>query len=228
MDNRIFRRATIALAAVVAVYGIAATPAAAESPNYVAPVAQPPAGTGVTNQNPDNQFHQLFASWDSAPKQPRSIVNTVSIPSLAPVADYRVTSPFGMREHPILGGERAHKGIDLAAPRGTPVYAPADGVVERAGPFSSYGNYIAIEHGADMETRYGHLSRIVVSAGETVKKGELIGYVGSTGRSTGPHLHYEVRVDGHAVNPAPYMEAHGDPTAPMLAMMDSGPDDDGE
>ena len=225
MDNRIIRRATVVLAASAAVFGIAATPASAESPNYVAPVAQPAAGTGVTNQNPDTQFHQLFASWSAQQSQPRTIANSVAIPSRTPVNNFRVTSPFGEREHPVLGGLRMHKGIDLAAPRGTPVYAPADGVVERAGPFSSYGNYIAIEHGADMETRYGHLSKVAVHAGETVKKGQLIGYVGSTGRSTGPHLHYEVRVDGHAVNPAPYMEAQGDPTAPMLAMMDNSDDD---
>ena len=110
-----------------------------------------------------------------------------------------------MRTHPVTGGRRAHKGIDLAAPTGTPVYATADGMVERANWFSSYGKFIKIDHGASMETRFAHLSRISVSAGERVKKGQLIGYVGSTGRSTGPHLHYEVRIDGRAVNPMPYM-----------------------
>jgi len=110
-----------------------------------------------------------------------------------------------MRSHPVLGGRRQHHGIDLAAPTGTPVYATADGVIGRADWYSSYGLYISINHGAAMETRYAHLSRLAVAAGDTVKKGDLIGYVGSTGRSTGPHLHYEVRVEGVAVNPLPYM-----------------------
>ena len=122
-----------------------------------------------------------------------------------PLNDSRLTSSYGMRTHPVTGGRRAHKGIDLAAPTGTPVYATADGYVERANWFSSYGKYIQIDHGAEMETRFAHLSGIEVSAGQRVKKGQLIGYVGSTGRSTGPHLHYEVRIAGKAVNPTPYM-----------------------
>ena len=88
---------------------------------------------------------------------------------------------------------------------GTPVYATADGIISRADWYSSYGLFISVNHGAAMSTRYAHLSRLAVAAGDNVKKGDLIGYVGSTGRSTGPHLHYEVRVDGVAVNPIPYM-----------------------
>jgi murein DD-endopeptidase MepM/ murein hydrolase activator NlpD len=122
-----------------------------------------------------------------------------------------------MRTHPVLGGARAHKGIDLAAPVGTPVYATADGIVERADWFSSYGLYVAIEHGSNLETRYAHMSRLAVAAGERVKKGEVIGYVGSTGRSTGPHLHYEVRVSGAAVNPIPYMAETGNAGGTALA-----------
>ena len=118
----------------------------------------------------------------------------------------------------MLGGIRQHKGIDMAAPSGTPIYATADGIVEKAEWFSSYGNFIAIEHGADLETRFGHLSRIAVSAGQRVHKGDLIGYVGSTGRSTGPHLHYEVRVDGQAVDPTPYMSESGGQHAFAMAM----------
>jgi murein DD-endopeptidase MepM/ murein hydrolase activator NlpD len=112
---------------------------------------------------------------------------------------------------------RAHKGIDLAAPVGTPVYATADGTVERADWFSSYGLYVAIEHGSDLETRYAHMSRLAVAAGERVHKGEIIGYVGTTGRSTGPHLHYEVRVAGEAVNPIPYMAETGNAGGVALA-----------
>ena len=116
-----------------------------------------------------------------------------------------MTSSYGMRTHPVLGGRRSHKGIDLAQPTGTPVYATADGIVSKAERFSSYGNYIQIEHGGEMQTRYAHLSGYAISAGEQVRKGQLIGFVGSTGRSTGPHLHYEIRIAGDAVDPTPYM-----------------------
>src|SRR5690606_31812950 len=129
----------------------------------------------------------------------------VSVPSGMPVQSSLLTSSFGMRIHPVLGGRRGHNGVDLAQPTGTPVYATADGLVSRAERFSSYGNYIQIEHGGDLQTRFGHLSGYAVTAGERVTKGQLIGYVGSTGRSTGPHLHYEVRVAGEAVDPTPYM-----------------------
>ena len=129
----------------------------------------------------------------------------ISVPSRMPLEGAALTSSFGMRTHPVLGGRRQHTGIDLAAPTGTPVYATADGIVSRADEYSSYGLYISLEHGAAMQTRYAHLSRLAVAAGDSVKKGDLIGYVGSTGRSTGPHLHYEVRVEGLAVNPIPYM-----------------------
>ena len=122
-----------------------------------------------------------------------------------PLDDTRLTSDFGMRTHPVLGGRRSHKGVDLAAPTGTPIYATADGYVSKAEWFSSYGKYVSIEHGANLQTRFAHMSGITVKAGTRVKKGDIIGYVGSTGRSTGPHLHYEVRIDGRAVNPVPYM-----------------------
>ncbi len=129
-----------------------------------------------------------------------------------PVEGVRLTSNYGMREHPVLGGRRAHKGIDLAGPVGTPVYATADGVISKAEWFSSYGLFVSIEHGGALQTRYGHMSRLNVASGQQVQKGDLIGFIGSTGRSTGPHLHYEVRVNGEAVNPLPYMQ-QGEPYA---------------
>lgn len=157
----------------------------------------------------DREFRELFASWKSMDTTgivgAASPMPVVSVPSQMPLAGATMTSDFGMRTHPILGGRRNHKGIDLASPTGTPVYATADGVVAKAEPFSSYGNYIQIEHGGQLETRYAHLSGYAVTAGEQVHKGQLIGYVGTTGRSTGPHLHYEVRVAGEAVDPRPYM-----------------------
>jgi murein DD-endopeptidase MepM/ murein hydrolase activator NlpD len=133
-----------------------------------------------------------------------------AIPSRAPLSGLRFTSEFGMRYHPILGRMQAHEGVDLAAPIGTPVYATADGLVEKAEWFGGYGLCVQLAHGGNLETRYGHMSRLNVAAGQTVHKGDIIGFVGTTGRSTGPHLHYEVRVAGTAVNPLPYMQ--GDDT----------------
>ena len=154
----------------------------------------------------DKQFRQLFASWKQLDSNsPAPTAETVSVPSRMPVNGVRMSSDYGMRTHPVLGGRRSHKGVDLAGPTGTPVYATADGTVGMAQWFSSYGNYIQIEHGGSLQTRYGHLSGYAVTAGQKVRKGDLIGYIGSTGRSTGPHLHYEVRVAGVAVNPVPYM-----------------------
>ena len=121
-------------------------------------------------------------------------------PSRMPVAARAITSGFGWRTHPILGGWRAHSGVDLAAPYGSPVVATADGVVGEANWRGGYGLFVAVESGG-VETRYGHMSRLNVAAGQRVRQGDVIGYVGSTGRSTGPHLHYEVRVNGQAVDP---------------------------
>jgi murein DD-endopeptidase MepM/ murein hydrolase activator NlpD len=163
-------------------------------------------GESLTNGDP--RFRQLFASWRSLDtKGPGAPVEqpVISVPSRMPLSGFRMTSDYGMRTHPVLGRRAHHKGVDLAAPTGTPVYATADGMIGRADFSRSYGLVIYVDHGADLETRYAHLSKLAVAEGERVKKGDLIGYVGSTGRSTGPHLHYEVRVDGVAVNPIPYM-----------------------
>lgn len=175
----------------------------------------------------DARYQQLFASWealDERGEDATTIGSTVSVPSIMPLRDARLTSGFGMRTHPVLGGRRSHKGIDLAAPTGTPIYATADGIVDRAEWFSSYGLFIEIDHGAELETRYAHMSRLAVAEGQRVSKGDLIGYVGSTGRSTGPHLHYEVRVSGVAVNPIPYMvEA---PVLQQLAELEEAPSEE--
>ena len=112
-----------------------------------------------------------------------------------------MTSGFGLRVHPILGGWRQHSGIDLAAPFGSPIVAPSEGVVSAAGWSGGYGLMVALEHGGGLETRYGHMSRLGVVPGQHVHRGEVIGFVGSTGLSTGPHLHYEMRINGRAVNP---------------------------
>jgi len=121
-----------------------------------------------------------------------------------PIDGARISSGFGMREHPVLGFTKMHKGIDFAAPRGTPIYAAGDGVIEKIGPFSTYGNYVRIRHRNDLKTAYAHMKgfKAGLRDGSHVKQGEVIGYVGTTGRSTGPHLHYEVLVNNKQVNPA--------------------------
>lgn len=120
-----------------------------------------------------------------------------------PVDGARISSGFGMRNHPVLGFTKMHKGVDFAAPIGTPVYAAGDGVVEKAGPWSSYGNYLRIRHTGTYSTAYGHLSGYArgIHAGSRVRQGQVVAYSGNTGRTTGPHLHYEVLVDNRQVNP---------------------------
>ena len=174
--------------------------------------------------NGDENFRNLFAQWralDGSTSNPAPRT-TVSIPSRMPLGNARLSSGYGMRNHPVIGGRRNHKGVDLAAPTGTPIYATADGIVSKAERFSSYGLYISIEHGARLQTRFAHMSKLAVSAGERVRKGDVIGYVGSTGRSTGPHLHYEVRIDGRAVNPIPYMVESEAQQAFALAIGEGG------
>jgi murein DD-endopeptidase MepM/ murein hydrolase activator NlpD len=113
----------------------------------------------------------------------------------------RLASRFGWRVHPIFHTRKLHTGVDLASPRGTPIYASGDGIVERAGWSSGYGNYTLIRHVNGYETGYGHQSKIIVKPGDKVRQGQLIGYVGSTGNSTGNHLHFEIKINGNFVDP---------------------------
>ncbi len=136
-----------------------------------------------------------------------------AIPAIQPLKDkdlQRISSGYGMRWHPILKIMRMHDGIDFVSNMGAKVYATADGVVERASRGHGYGREVVINHGFGYETRYAHLSKILVKRGQHVKRGQVIGLVGNSGLSTGPHLHYEVRKDGHTVNPIYYF--HGDLT----------------
>ena len=220
------KRFTLAFSMVVASFSMAAAPAHAGETNAAAAVGAIDTSkiSGAAQDGDDAQFEQLFANWEE-PSQVAPARTRVSVPSRMPLEDTRLTSDFGMRTHPVLGGRRNHKGVDLSAPSGTPIYATADGIVSKAKWFSSYGNYVAIEHGAELQTRYAHMSRIAVAEGTRVKKGEIIGYVGSTGRSTGPHLHYEVRIGGEAVNPIPYMVESEAQRAYALAMGTGGQGD---
>jgi len=119
----------------------------------------------------------------------------------APLSRASLTSSFGARRPAANGGSRAHAGVDLAAPTGSPVTATQAGRVSSAGWAGGYGNLVVVQHGNGVETRYAHLSRIGVVAGQQVSQGQVLGLVGSTGHSTGPHLHYELRQYGRALNP---------------------------
>lgn len=130
-----------------------------------------------------------------------SIDQPRSVPIGMPVAGH-LTSGYGMRMHPILGYVRMHAGIDFGAPYGSPIYAVADGTVTYAGRHGGHGNYVRIQHAGGLGTGYAHMSRIAVSDGVHVRAGQVIGYVGSSGLSTGPHLHFEAYRDGHTINPA--------------------------
>ena len=154
----------------------------------------------------DPTFKSLFTSWK---KLDNLADGAIAVPSEKPVRTAEFTSGYGTRTDPFRGGAARHQGIDLAAPIGTPIYATADGIVVAAGWNSGgYGNLIKVDHGRGIETRYGHLSAILVSPGQHVVRGQQIARMGSTGRSTGSHLHYEVRIDGGAVNPIPFMKSN--------------------
>jgi murein DD-endopeptidase MepM/ murein hydrolase activator NlpD len=128
------------------------------------------------------------------------------LPTTLPVADASIGSSFGYRSDPIAGLRAMHEGIDFVADTGTPVVAAADGVVISADYHSEFGNVIDIDHGDGLISRYAHLSKINIKAGSLVKRGELLGAVGTTGRSTGPHLHFEVRMLGVPQNPAVFLK----------------------
>ncbi|MDP1568634.1 MAG: M23 family metallopeptidase [Vicinamibacterales bacterium] len=121
-------------------------------------------------------------------------------PSIWPVHGW-LSSGVGTRADPFTGDRDYHPGLDISADRGSPVYATADGTVRHSSYQGAYGNLVIVDHGFGLETRYGHLSAFKVKAGDTVKRGDLVGLVGSTGRATGPHLHYEVRVNDRILNP---------------------------
>ncbi len=160
----------------------------------------------------DPTFKALFSSWKKLDTLQDGVI---AVPSEKPVRTAAFTSGFGVRSDPFAARAAMHPGIDLAGPIGTPIYATADGTVLRAGWNSGgYGNLVEIDHGKGIATRYGHMSAVLVSAGQHITRGQQIGRMGSTGRSTGSHLHYEVRIDGRPVNPIPFMKS----TDYLLAM----------
>lgn len=163
----------------------------------------------------DPRFKSLFVSWKKLAALETAMA---AIPSFVPVKSYSTTSTYGVRYDPFTGNTAMHAGLDMAGSHGEPVYAAADGIVATGGRSGAYGNLVELAHGKGLSTRYGHLSAIVVQPGARVRQGQLIGRMGSTGRSTGTHLHYEIRIDGRAVNPRPYLDA----SAFMLAAQNRG------
>jgi murein DD-endopeptidase MepM/ murein hydrolase activator NlpD len=130
------------------------------------------------------------------------------VPVRKPVyGEVDMSSPFGMRMDPFLKGPAIHTGIDLRGEKGDPVRVTANGIVTIASWQGGYGNMVEVDHGNGLSTRYGHMSKIDVKVGQHVRIGETLGEIGSTGRSTGPHLHYETRVDGEAVDPQKFLRA---------------------
>lgn len=156
----------------------------------------------VQNQNIKQQIDGKKASMKELLAAMEKRSNSLnSFPDLWPGEGGVISSPYGGRMAPIGGGYDWHPGIDIAVDFGTPVYAAAAATVEQAGWNGGYGRYVKLDHGNGYETAYGHMSGIAVAAGETVRKGDIIGFAGSSGYSTGPHIHFEVLVDGQYVDP---------------------------
>ncbi|RYD58882.1 MAG: M23 family metallopeptidase [Sphingomonadales bacterium] len=161
------------------------------------------AGANAEAASADAQFRALFQTWKKLDMLEQTVI---SIPSMQPVDKVIFTSSYGVRSDPFRGTAAMHAGVDIPGAIGTPIYATADGIISHAGRQGGYGNLVQINHGRGIETRYGHLSKILVADNTRIRRGQLIGLMGSTGRSTGSHLHYEVRVDGKAVNPIPFLQ----------------------
>lgn len=162
------------------------------------------------NRNIDLLERQLYTqslSFDELRRQALNQRDKIDhVPGVFPIniEDYTVSSGYGYRVDPVYGGTRFHEGLDFAAPNETPIYATAAGTVVVASPNGGYGNCVEIDHGYNYVTRFGHLNSIDVKVGQTVRRGDKIGEVGNTGKSTGPHLHYEVRFKGKPMNPVNY------------------------
>jgi murein DD-endopeptidase MepM/ murein hydrolase activator NlpD len=190
-------RAPLAITLAVLAAGLGAAPALAQD-NEADPYSAPAVITVSKASD------ALGAPIELRPRVNPALTTTgpISRPDRLPLTTRAaLTSRFGMRGHPILGGRRMHSGVDLAAPTGSPVVTPADGIVSFANWRGGYGLLVTVEHGGGLQTRFGHLSRVMVAPGQRVTRGQLLGLVGSTGRSTGAHLHYEMRRNGLAIDP---------------------------
>jgi len=180
-----------------------ATPTLSVSRGLAAGAAQLSTSTAVLQQEAEAREKNLIVLQDAASKYNTMLAQT---PSLWPLYGL-ITSGYGWRSNPFGGrGSEFHDGVDIAAPYGTAIRATADGKVEQSGWNGNYGVSVTLYHRDGIETMYGHMSRTAVSVGQTVKKGQVIGYEGSTGRATGAHVHYEVIIHGNSVNPMTYLD----------------------
>ncbi|MBK6706974.1 MAG: M23 family metallopeptidase [Sphingomonadales bacterium] len=209
--------ASIVASASVATPALANSAAAASDAFRVKPedVASNKTALGVS----DPEFRALHDGWGQMNGIARK--SQVAVPSINPVESMRMTSQYGYRTDPVQGRRKNHKGLDIAGPIGAPIYATADGIIGRAQWVSGYGKYVEVEHGNAIQTRYGHLSAMNVYSGQRVRKGDVIGFMGSTGRSTGSHLHYEVRIAGEPVNPTSFLEPAAKVSNILIASKDA-------
>jgi len=173
------------------------TPVSALAPMLSSPVGSPEATFGMLQDLLSALHHRLEAMRTGVERREALAAAT---PSIWPVAGW-LSSAYGTRRDPFNGRRDFHPGLDISADRGTPVHATADGVVSAAGWSGNYGNLVVVDHGFGIQTRYGHLSKLNARAGQRVRRGDIIGHVGSTGRSTSPHLHYEILTNGRLTNP---------------------------
>jgi murein DD-endopeptidase MepM/ murein hydrolase activator NlpD len=218
---------------VSALYGLRQNKLVKSSMRRAAAATGPTAGDGISDQQYGQSLDQLLELRSSAmsgqithgldfshhfPAAFSGIVNMADAPSEWPVQGI-VTSSFGSRLDPFNGEGAFHTGIDIATAKGEAVRAPADGTVLKAGMANGYGREVVIDHGHGIETIYAHLSGFAVTEGQDVSRGDILGYVGSSGHSTGPHLHYEVRIHDTPVNPSKYLRA----AARQLASTPSAP-----
>jgi len=170
-------------------------------------IAAPQRGAAATTSSLPDDFNPI-SLFNSHADRLDSLANVLkSLPLASPLADYEITSPFGSRNDPINAMTGIHEGVDLGAAPGTPVTATGDGQVVWAGWRDRYGNIVEVDHGNGLKTRYAHLSKILVLLGTHVGRGTVVGLVGETGRTTGPHLHYEVRMAEQATNPMKFIAA---------------------
>ena len=168
----------------------------------------PAASVPPMDSSPDSTFGMLKSLLGAVEGRLASLKTTVerqqalarSVPSIWPLAGW-LSSTYGRRPDPFDGSTDFHQGLDIAADRGTPVRATADGTVDSAGYSGNYGNQVLVDHGFGIGTRFGHLSKVAVRPGQAVSRGQIIGFVGATGRATSAHLHYEILLNGQPINP---------------------------
>ena len=162
----------------------------------------------MDSSSPDSTFGMLRSLLGAVEGRLESLKTTVerqqalarSVPSMWPLAGW-LSSTYGRRPDPFDGSADFHQGLDIVADRGTPVHATANGTIDSAGYSGNYGNQVLVDHGFGIGTRFGHLSKVAVRAGQAVRRGDIIGYVGATGRATSAHLHYEILLNGQPINP---------------------------